>query len=549
MRKLRTLLISISALALASSCSQEDIQNGVNGENTYKGFVSEGATRSYNGGDGAFKWSNGDDVAAYTSTGFQTLTFKSGAGTNVATYESSTIVAKDVAVFPVSAAKSYTDGKLTVNYPSVIALNSDVDDPLVAYVSAGQTDLNFKHVGGVINYDLTLPAGVNTLEVTMDKAIAGDFEVTNSDGAPVATTTADNAGSKTVKFTFTATTAPGVTHFQLPVPTGTYNSMTLTAISKDGAVKTVTNTATNTVNRCDWLTFEINMCDYAGSIEQVVNGAEALNDLIANTAADELAKKNLTIDLQNETYTYTGTEDKKITSLNVAGLTLQNGTISATGLNIKSSGAVTLKNINFVGDFPKSNTNARVSINTPAEVVVDGVDFTNATKGYNDLEINLNSRPVSDKVTIKNCKFGKGNVNNNISIFGMPEGGVINIENCDFTLSSTSEAVRISNKLDSHQFTINVKDCNYNYPDGFRANSLAYVGFFIFEDHTSKAPDTAKQFSGLKVNCENVTYNGTKVQEVGVGTRTVGKQFACMCYDHGTLSVTDESHFPTFTFK
>lgn len=549
MRKLRTLLISISALALASSCSQEDIQNGVNGGNTYKGVVSEGATRSYNGGEGAFKWSNSDDVAVYTSAGFHTLTFKSGAGTNVATYESSTIVAKDVAVFPVSAAKSYADGKLTVNYPSTIALSSDVDDPLVAYVSAGQTDLNFKHVGGVINYDLTLPAGVNALEVTMDKAIAGDFEVTNSEGTPVATTTADNAGSKTVKFTFTATTAPGVTHFQLPVPTGTYNSMTLTALSGKTVVKTVTNTTTNTVNRCDWLTFGINMCDYTGTIEQVVNGVDDLNELIASTPDDELAKKNLTVDLQNETYTYTDTEAKNIMTLNVAGLTLKNGTISATGLNIKSSGAVTLKNINFVGDFPKSNSNARVSINTPAEVVVDGVDFTNATKGYNDLEINLKSRPVSDKVTIKNCRFGKGNTNNSISIFGMPEGGVINIENCDFALSGKSEAVRISNKLDSHQFTINVKDCNYNYPDGYIGNNK-YIGFFLFEDcTTTKAPDTAKQFSGLKINCDNVTYNGTKVQEVGVGTRTVGKQFACMCYDNGTLSVTDESHFPTFTFK
>ena len=181
--------------------------------------------------------------------------------------------------------------------------------------------------------------------------------------------------------------------------------------------------------------------------------------------------------------------------------------------------------------------------------MVDGVDFTKATKGYNDLEINLKSRPVSDKVTIKNCKFGKGNTNNSISNFGMPEGGVINIENCNFVLSGKSEAVRISNKLDSHQFTINVKDCNYNYPDGFIGHK-EYIGFFLFEDcTTTKAPDTAKQFSGLKINCDNVTYNGTKGQEVDVGTRTVGKQFACMCYDNGTLSVTDESHFPTFTFK
>ena len=128
------------------------------------------------------------------------------------------------------------------------------------------------------------------------------------------------------------------------------------------------------------------------------------------------------------------------------------------------------------------------------------IDYTGATDGYNPLEINLKN-VVSKNVTVKNCKFANFS-NNAMTVFGMAEGGVLNIENCTFDLAKTSEAVRISNKTNT-KFTVNVKDCSYTYPSDAAGQ---WVGFFLFEDHTSKTAveaNAAMQFKNLTVNVVN----------------------------------------------
>ena len=61
--------------------------------------------------------------------------------------------------------------------------------------------------------------------------------------------------------------------------------------------------------------------------------------------------------------------------------------------------------------------------------------------------------------------------------------------------------------------------------------------------------DTYKPFSGINIVCDNVTFAGTKVNALNLGTND-HSQFACMCYDNcPTYIITDASHFPTFTFK
>lgn len=185
-------------------------------------------------------------------------------------------------------------------------------------------------------------------------------------------------------------------------------------------------------------------------------------------------------------------------------------------------------------------------IEVSATTVLREIRRNSNADGYNPIEINLRN-VVSKNVTVKNCKFAKF-TNNAISVFGMAEGGVLNIENNTFTLGKTSEAVRISNKTNT-KFTINVKDCSYTYPTDAAGQG---VGFFLFEDHTSKTAEEANaamQFKNLKVNVDNVTFEGAKVTELNLfsGARN---QFACMCYDNlPGLVVTDATHFPTFNFK
>lgn len=558
MKKQNLALGLMTALALmASSCSQDN-EEMITGRGTaYVASVENGgATRSYNGGSGAFCWSNGDDISVYTSNGFQTLTFAKGAGTAKAEFEETTLIPQKVAVFPVNDKNKYADGVLTVNYPSGRKEGATVSDPMAAFFADGQTNFYFRHLGGVIEFDVLVPAGISKFVVTTDKPITGDFTVDATDVANphVSTSATESTAANSVTFTMSKTTAAGMLTFLLPVPTGTYSSMTLAIYDANGKlVKSVENTDEQTINRCDWVKHEINMSGpYTATIEQTVNGVDALNTLIANTATSDLAKQDLTVDLQGETLA--SSAEKKICDLNVNSLTLKNGVVEATGLHITAAGGITLQNIKMVGSFPKKdNGNARISLNSPNNIVVDGVDFTEGTDGYNNLEINQTSYPTSKNVTIKNCKFGKGNTNNSILIFGMPEGGVANIENCDFTLSSTSEAIRISNKLNTNKFTVNIKDCNYYYPDGFsdKENEKPYIGFILFEDHVNTATNAMKQkqFSGLEINCDNVTYNhGPKITSLVLGTGEVATQFACMCYDN-VGAITAPTHFPTFTFK
>ena len=184
-------------------------------------------------------------------------------------------------------------------------------------------------------------------------------------------------------------------------------------------------------------------------------------------------------------------------------------------------------------------------IEVSATTVLREIRRNSNANGYNPIEINLRN-VVSKNVTVKNCKFAKFS-NNAISVFGMAEGGVLNIENNTFTLGKTSEAVRISNKTNT-KFTINVKDCSYTYPTDAAGQ---WVGFFLFQDYTSKTlanANAAMQFKNLTVNVDNVTFEGAKVTKLNLfsGARN---QFACMCYGDDNVVVTDATHFPTFNFK
>ena len=266
-------------------------------------------------------------------------------------------------------------------------------------------------------------------------------------------------------------------------------------------------------------------------------GVSQLKDLLASGA--DLSKKDVIVDLNGETM------DSNI-ALNAHSVAVENGTVDASQLTAKAEEGVTLRNVKLTGSFPKATSNARVIVETAGDVVVDGLDYTGATDGYNPIEINLRN-VVSKNVTVKNCKFAKF-TNNAMTVFGMAEGGVLNIENCTFDLAKTSEAVRISNKTNT-KFTVNVKDCSYTYPSDAAGQ---WVGFFLFEDYTSATEDEANaamQFKNLTVNVDNVTFEGAKVTELNLlsGARN---QFACMCYDKlPSLVVTDATHFPTFNFK
>ena len=274
-------LMGLSAMALVG-CSQDETSS-LKGSK-YKGMVESGIdSRSYNTnkgetGIGEFKWSEGDDISVWTKRhNFQTMKQQSTDG-DIAYYEDNpNITPLDVAVFPVSAAKSYdTESKATtVNYPVAYDYtqrdatddNQIADDPMVAYYGKGATTFNFRHTGAVIEWDVRVPAQANKFVVTMSKDVTGDFSVTED--SPAAVTT-DSTTNNVVTFTFTPANDTQDLHLYMPVPTGEYHISRVAVMKDNSEIKGYDNPKganERTVKRCKWITVELNMASYIGIIE------------------------------------------------------------------------------------------------------------------------------------------------------------------------------------------------------------------------------------------------------------------------------------------
>lgn len=294
MNKISLALIGLGAVAFAG-CSQDDqFLASQNGE--YTGVVEQGvASRSYSNVNGAFKWAAGDDIAAWITNGGDALGFKTmkmvgGAGTDKASY-GAVVGGKptDVAVFPVSAAKSYDNGVLTVNYPSVYDnyctdYNKDsmsVSDPMAAFFAKGEKQFLFRHVGGVIEWDIDVPAYVDEFTVKMNSGVTGDFAVDATDkGNPYVSARENTVDS--VSFKFELTTESTEIHFYMPVPVGTYKGCTIYIKNNGNVVDSFTSTAENTVRRCDWIVMPLISMGYTGVIENAVTAWAGLRQVAKN---------------------------------------------------------------------------------------------------------------------------------------------------------------------------------------------------------------------------------------------------------------------------
>lgn len=179
--------------------------------------------------------------------------------------------------------------------------------------------------------------------------------------------------------------------------------------------------------------------------------------------------------------------------LNISGksVSLKDFSISnGSRLKIESEADSYINSVNISGDFPKSNGNTILSINKSNDVVIkNGV--INSTS-YNVIEIGLSGDSLPNSVDISNCNFTGSSTNNAILIFGTADNAIINISNCHF--SNVSNVLRISNKSNS-KCTINIVNCSC---DKWESN-LEYTGMIICQDYTSSNPSTENLFSPDKI--------------------------------------------------
>ncbi len=390
MNKLLTVaLMGLTAVAF-TSCSQDEMASSKGSK--YKGMVESGIdSRSYNTnkgetGTGEFKWSEGDDIKVWTKrNGFQTMKLQSTDG-DIAYYEDNpNITPSDVAVFPVSAAKSYDAASkvATVNYPTAydytqrVATEDDqiADDPMVAYFGKGATTFLFHHTGAVIEWDVRVPAGANKFVVTMSKDVTGDFTVTED--APAAVTN-DSTTNNVVTFNFTPATDTQDLYLYMPVPTGEYHISRVAVMKDDAVIKGYDNPKganERAIKRCKWITVELNMASYKGIIEDASTASKlrqiaelgGIATISSNIDVDSTvfvkSGKTLKVNLNDQTINNTTDLWDKVTGgwslFSAQGGTLEfdgDGTVQAKAddcyaVDVQDGGKVVINGGHFIGNI------------------------------------------------------------------------------------------------------------------------------------------------------------------------------------------------------
>lgn len=227
-------------------------------------------------------------------------------------------------------------------------------------------------------------------------------------------------------------------------------------------------------------------------------------------------------------------------SIEVERLRMKDSRVNFTSVD----GDITISRFESNGDYPKSLSNAAVSINTNGSI-----SFTDSVinqTGYNGIEIGLNNT-APNKVLIENVDFESTLSNNAILIFAHGSGAEITLRNCIFR--NVSNVLRISNRTNVPA-TINIEDCICESWD----KTPEYAGFLMFQDYTSTTEDEvikSNRFHNLTVNVKNlIGPNGyikpENVADVMPGGS--GDQF-CYIYSNKVGMITySEDRYPTFNF-
>ena len=251
--------ILLMALALAA-CSKTPVDPGT----AVSGDVEEvitarmvGTRVDFDGVQGLFTWSEGDQIAVHCSAGYNA----SGAEVIAPKYKtpSITIDANDpayctfhliqsagqkrdaYAVYPASIVDLTSDGtSLNITLPASYEIGPEgmgttSPTPMVAVNDPDATELYFKHVGGLLRLTLNdVSPATKVITVNLGKRLTGEFAVNDPDSAVPYIATDDAADE--VSFVLSEELADYTDWLVLnvPVPTGTYSMLKVSAKNSNG---------------------------------------------------------------------------------------------------------------------------------------------------------------------------------------------------------------------------------------------------------------------------------------------------------------------------
>ena len=209
--------------------------------------------------DGKFTWSaQGDTIAVHVTAGMRgekemiptgykkvMVVPNDPASTCELSFVMSETQARDFfAIYPASVVdeENYGDDELKINLPSeyeipAAGMDSWCPTPMVAVNDPSIESLSFRHVGGLLRLTLNdVSPATASFEVSLGKRITGGFTVNNPASSVPSIVTDDVADVLTFNLTEPLDDYTSGLILNIPVPTGTYDALSVKAKDEEGEV-------------------------------------------------------------------------------------------------------------------------------------------------------------------------------------------------------------------------------------------------------------------------------------------------------------------------
>ena len=241
MMKLRNLM-QVACMATAAltafSCSQEEFENSGRKGNITVNATFEGAgtdTRTTVNDEYKILWQDTDALGLFCSNAESNysntkLEYASGAGQTSATFNGSKPSGETAvfSIYPYQQNMSVSGNTLTMTLPATLTnYNGSSNGPMYAKVTNPDnlSALSFKHMAAMIKLTVNkIPAEATTFKIIASNNIAGTCTVDLTAADPILAVTSDE--SKEITASFTASADIKSRNFYIPLPTGTYSSIT-----------------------------------------------------------------------------------------------------------------------------------------------------------------------------------------------------------------------------------------------------------------------------------------------------------------------------------
>ncbi len=409
MKKVFLLIAALAAIVVSCNKSEMDEIDFTNGSDIISAIIESSKTKTTIADDKSVKWSEGDMFSIITATSRNPFTLSSGAGTTAGTF-TGTIPTDAVlgVVFPHNEENTISDNTLNVTLADEYTM-PESDVPMWGTYNNGT--VTFKHLAGVLRFELNdIPADYNTLKITADKAIAGEFKATIGDNMQLApadgNTSADNKVI-TVKYTASAVDNDDRVMF-IPLPATTYGSIKL-EISKNGENPVELLTWLNRTVECGKIYTAIRTYgDISGGtpnrVEVAGSEADDISSEILNAPASSTIVINNEVDVNNGSTITLPTPATEGSNLNIQFNTAPS-TSSTTPLVLSQEGNNSKDNkVKVV--MPSGATGLNVNVNMPnTTTTLEGGSYDNVQSSTAE-----NTLIVLANTTIENLTVLKGNV-------------------------------------------------------------------------------------------------------------------------------------------